>query len=322
MRERHRLIEWTLTTQREVVFGERQILEYPARGAIPLLRVEWNTRTKARSRRRLRGARERGVPGFLSVARGKPSAPRYNMNSASNFSPAVAMMNVDAGKSGQITSLIAYLSLCMLAAAFGAALGPGWSRWWAIFGLFGLASAIGLNLVNRARVRRAERAQNERLTVRIAQKLDEMVSDMEVSDAIHATLRQLQPSARNSTAPDARRQAETRLPLDRPATIWRLFRSSRTADYRRGESLAGQLRNVSHCGFSIAHDQRLERGLALLEFEMEIGRTMQFIADVLWCELQEDGGYLSGGKLLEELSPNDPRLEQFSVGEVSGAPGG
>ncbi len=41
-------------------------------------------------------------------------------------------------------------------------------------------------------------------------------------------------------------------------------------------------------------DQRLERGFVLLEFESENGEPLQFIADVLWCELQDGGCYGSG----------------------------
>ena len=104
-------------------------------------------------------------------------------------------------KSAPLTRLIAYLSLCMLAAAFGAMVGPAWSRWWAIFGTFGLASAVGLDVLNRARARRADHTRRRRLALKAERKLDEMMGDMESSDAIRAALRQFQPERAGADTP-------------------------------------------------------------------------------------------------------------------------
>lgn len=57
------------------------------------------------------------------------------------------------------------------------------------------------------------------------------------------------------------------------------------------ESFSGRLRNISGYGFGLAHDRVLQRGYVLLELELPTGETIRFIADLLWCEAQEDGGY-------------------------------
>jgi hypothetical protein len=208
--------------------------------------------------------------------------------------------------SGSLTRLIAYVSLGMLAAAFGAAVGPTWSRWWALFGTFGLASAEGLDIVYRARARHAQRAQNALAAMRLTRKLGEELSDLEASDAIRATLRQLQSAAGSPNARGPGSQAGTRLSLDRPATIWRLLRSPADAGYRLGEPLPGWVQNVSCCGFGLSHDHRLEPGLILLDFVLDSGQTVQFVGEVLWCEFQRGGGYLSGGKILDAIGPDEP----------------
>ncbi len=225
------------------------------------------------------------------------------MNSASVSSPAATTIDADVVKSGQLTRLIAYLSVCMLAAAFGAMVGPVWSYWWMLFGTFGLASAVGLDIVNRSRARRIDRVRSKRNAMRFARKLDELMSEMQVSDAIRAALHLLQPDAKEPTAQDTMGQAEARLFLDKPATIRRLLRSSGSTGYQPGEPLAGRMRNISRHGFGLAHDQRLERGFVLLECELENGQPIQFVGAVLWCERQEDGCYFSGGKLLDVLIP-------------------
>jgi hypothetical protein len=196
----------------------------------------------------------------------------------------------------------------MLAAAFGAIIGPVWSRWWAIFGVFGLASAVGLDVLNRSRARLADRRRREQLALGAERKLDKMMDDLESSGAIHAVLRQFQPGAPDPTPEDAHCHAEPRLPLDKPVTIMRLLRYSSGAIDRLGEPLVGRVRNISRHGFGLAHEQRLERGLVLLEFDLENGEPIQFVADVFWCELQESGCYFSGGKILEVVSPSDARL--------------
>jgi hypothetical protein len=220
------------------------------------------------------------------------------MNQTDVASQAVLSADDDAVKSSPLPRLIAYLSLCMLAAAFGAMIGPVWSRWWAIFGVFGLASAVGLDVLNRSRARLADRRRREQLALGAERKLDKMMDDLESSGAIHAALRQFQPGAPDPTPEDAHCHAEPRLPLDKPVTIMRLLRYSSGAIDRLGEPLVGRVRNISRHGFGLAHDQRLERGLVLLKFDLENGEPIQFVADVFWCELQESGCYFSGGKIL------------------------
>ena len=211
-----------------------------------------------------------------------------------------------AGKSTPVAQLIAYLSLCMLAAAFGAMIGPAWSRWWAIFGTFGLTSAIGLDVLSRSRARLENRRRQKQLAQKAEQSLDKMMGEMESSDAIRTALRHFQPDAGDPTPQDSDSQPEPRLPLNKPVTITRLRRCSADVGDRLGEPVAGRVRNISRHGVGLAHDDRLERGPVLLEFELAGGEPLRFIADVLWCELRDGGSYFSGGKILELVGPSDP----------------
>jgi len=142
-----------------------------------------------------------------------------------------------------------------------------------------------------------------------------MLSDMEASDAIRAALQLLQPGTKDLTAGGASGQAEARLSLEKPVTIRRLLRSPGNAGYRVREPLSGRLRNISRHGFGLAHDKQLERGVVLLEFELENGEPIQFVGEVLWCERQQDGYYFSGGKLLDVLSPGDQQSACSSENE-------
>ena len=228
------------------------------------------------------------------------------MSRADVLSRAVLFAEDDIVKSRPFTQLIAYMSLCMLTASFGAMVGPVWGRWWAICGAFGLASSLGLDILNRSRTLRTNETRRQRLAMEAEQKLNAIMDDLEARDAIHDALRRLQLGAADPTRQGDDGQPEPRRHCNKPAIITRLFRSSKAPGYRRGEPVAGLVRSLSRHGFALAHNQRLERGIVLLECTLDNGAPLQFVADVLWCEVQERGGYCSGGRFLEALSQPAP----------------
>jgi hypothetical protein len=235
------------------------------------------------------------------------------MKRANITSQAVLSVDDDVAKSAPLTRLIAYLSVCMLAAAFGAVVGPAWCRWWAIFGTFGLTSATGLDVLDQSRARLAARLHREQLALKAERKLGEIIGDMESSSAIRAALRQFQEGAAEPAPQGANRRAEPRLPLNNPAKVTRLLQHSSGAVGRMGEPLAARLRNISRQGFGLAHDERLERGLVLLEIDFDRSEPLQLIGGLLWCELQENGCYFSGGKILQVTSPSDPQAARSAT---------
>ena len=133
------------------------------------------------------------------------------------------------------------------------------------------------------------------------------MGEMERRDAIHAALRQLQSGTTDPTPQSANGQPEPRLPLNKAVTITRLLQSTGNMGYRRGKPFVGRVRSISHHGVGLAHDQRLSQGFVLLEVNVANGKPIQFVAHVLWCELQDNGCYFSGGKLLDVVSPSDVR---------------
>jgi hypothetical protein len=178
-------------------------------------------------------------------------------------------------------------------------IGPLWSHWWAIFGTFGLASALGLDVVNRSRARLAAETHRKRLAREAERKLDEVMGDMQSTSAVRAALRQFQSGATAPAPRGANGQGVPRLSLNKPARITRLLQYSGGVVQRMGDPLPGRVRNVSRQGFGLVHDERLDRGLVLLEIDLENGEPLQLLGGVLWCELQESGCYFSGGKILE-----------------------
>jgi hypothetical protein len=65
----------------------------------------------------------------------------------------------DVSQRSWITSNIAWLSVCFIAAAWGSPLFPSesWAHVWGLMGVFGLAAALGLASVAAVRQRQARR---------------------------------------------------------------------------------------------------------------------------------------------------------------------
>lgn len=229
------------------------------------------------------------------------------MNRAKVTSDTILSVHDDAAKSAPLIQGIAYVSLCMIAAAYGGMIGPAWCQWWAIFGLLGLASAAGLDALERSRTRLANHRRARQLAMNAERKLDEMMSKLESSNAVCAALREFQPDGSDPKLQGANCEADSRLSLRRPAKVTRLRRSGSGAEERQGEPLPARVRDISRHGFGITHDHRLERGPILLQFTLDNGELLEFVGDVLWCELQDSGCYFSGGKLLKLVSPSDAR---------------
>jgi hypothetical protein len=198
----------------------------------------------------------------------------------------------------------------MLAAALGTQLGPAWCRWWAIFGTFGLASAIGLEALNRTRARRAQETHIKQLALQAERKLNEIAHDVRSSGAIRGALHHLLSCDLDPTPPGGA-EAERMAPLDMPARITRLLQRPGGGNTAVGEPMAARVRNISRRGVGLAHNERLERGLVLLEVDSEKGERLKFLADVLWCEPQNGGSYFSGGKILDVVSPSDERAATY-----------
>lgn len=71
-------------------------------------------------------------------------------------------LQVEPTQRSWITSKIGWLSVCIIAAAWGNQLLPNafWSNFWGMIGVFGLASALGLASIAASRARKADSAAN------------------------------------------------------------------------------------------------------------------------------------------------------------------
>ncbi len=211
-------------------------------------------------------------------------------------------------RSRPLTELIAGLSVCMLAAAFGAVLGPDWCRSWAIFGAFGLVSAVGLDVFHRTQNHLKKQKREKKMAIAAEQHLSKVVTTVESSTTIRDALRKVQENAVSAVAAASRSPTgctRPRFPCHKQVTITPLRGRWKTPEHRSGDSFAGYVRDISSYGVGLAHSHPLEPGPVLLAFDLRNGEQVSFIAEVLWCESQGDGQYISGGKLMDVLNPEE-----------------
>src|SRR5437868_3836908 len=84
-----------------------------------------------------------------------------------------------------VPSLIAWLSVCLLAASWGRTIDEQWQRYWTIAGTFGLVAAVGLGSVEKVR-----RFRNEWIREQAARTLvDGRLAQLNEHNAAHETIK-------------------------------------------------------------------------------------------------------------------------------------
>ena len=85
----------------------------------------------------------------------------------------------DQSETSSLPKLIAWLSICLLSAAWGHALAPSLRTVWAEIGLFGLSASVGLGCLEKSRLLLKERQERAAYQLRAQRYLAEFVAKSE-----------------------------------------------------------------------------------------------------------------------------------------------
>lgn len=213
---------------------------------------------------------------------------------------AIEMQAVPA-KRDSLVSLIAWLSLCLLAVAWGPSLDPANRRVWAHIGLWGLAAAVGLKGVERSRrltqLRKCEK-QREQSQRAQEQSLDRFKLQARSIEAVRVAVERIVQSAGSEVFQTAGseadivedRRCELRVPLRLPVTL---------LPFGEDQAHAVSVRDISKTGISLAHETKLPKGRVLVLFEIPDAEPIGLIAEILWCQRTGDQQYISGESLVD-----------------------
>lgn len=199
-------------------------------------------------------------------------------------------------------NLIAYLSLCILAAAWGHSLDDRWQPIWATMGAYGLVAAVGLGVLEKARLNRQARLHEKAVQARVEHglaRLREQGATLEtINDAIGqltlAAMRQFGQPTFHTAILKRRAQARLlgRLPLEVTAVL-----EQDEAHHSLAKPIAAKLEDISTQTVSFFHLQPFLATVALLTFDLGVDSRIAFVVDVMWSE-KSGSGFTSGGTLL------------------------
>jgi hypothetical protein len=198
-----------------------------------------------------------------------------------------------------LATMIAWVSTCLLAGGVSTLFSESTRTAWMIWGSFGLAAALGLDVVARVRERMRIEQLSHVATHRFARDMHYANEENEAYAAIReATAQMLGHTAmkadRASSGPTRDRHPcdlHVELLLDRG-------RNSAAGGHRIAARVA-RITNLSEMGFELTITEPLSRQRMKMMIVAPNGRRLSMLGEVLWCATQPDGSFIAGGRFLD-----------------------
>lgn len=198
-----------------------------------------------------------------------------------------------------LATIIAWVSTCMLAGGVGTLFGETTRSMWMLWGCFGLAAALGLDVVARVRERIRIEQMSLVATNRFERDMNSALEENTTGAAIRAaTARVLGRPLPATQAADARRSRE-RWPCDLDVEL--LFDQSPQGS--GGQQVLctqiARVTNLSEGGFELTAAESLSRQKMRMIIAAATGGRQTMLGEVLWCSPQPDGSFSAGGRFLD-----------------------
>jgi hypothetical protein len=223
-----------------------------------------------------------------------------------------------------LPAMIAWLSLCVLAAAWGHVLDERWQVIWTEVGAFGIVSAAGLGALEKMRLARIERSYNRVMQARVECGLARLNEHSATVDSINGAVRRLaEQAARRRTVefgaqPRARRQWHPQLLSDYPLEVIPVDDRDEPFESVSIAPIPGVLRQMSTQGVSFEHDESFATRIVLLTFRLADNEELSFVVDVMWTQ-KTVNGFTSGGTVLAVGVPTSDEPTETEIDAVLSA---
>ena len=215
---------------------------------------------------------------------------------------------------GSGPNLIAWLSLCLLAAAWGRTLDDRLQIAWSEIGTFGLIAAVGLEAIHRTRAVREQRARERAARKRMESGISRLLDESATLDAMNLALRKLVDDVARRKGPQhcasgwTRRHCEAEILRKYPLEIAAVGNANLDATALPEPRTKGYVRQLASNSISFEHEEALNSRIVLATFRLSRGEQFVIVVDVLWTERDGDG-YLSGGTVLAAGAPDEVSAE-------------
>jgi len=211
---------------------------------------------------------------------------------------------------GSITSLIAWLSVCLLAAGWGPRLDLEVCDWWVRIGCVGLAAAVGIEFSNRVRAVVKSEAK-ETAARREANRKMAATATAAAAEAQHDRALALADAVRRICQDHDRRDvASHKVPAERrtlfcePVQVQCLEMDGTLRAAQQQGTVTAHVRNISPSGVRLIHQERIGGPRFLLPFVLSNGEAICLLFELTWQYRLAGGRYHSGGKLMDVVTPD------------------
>jgi hypothetical protein len=190
-----------------------------------------------------------------------------------------------------IPSLIGWISLCMLAAAWGRTIDPEWQNLWGKAGAIGLVGAVIFDRADRARKQRQLKIEEESARATSEDRLSRLNEYEETQKSVVVAVHELSAFAGSDL---------NQYPLKvRCVTV-----NDESYEVDWTHAVHGELIIISANSVCFSHEEDCSTRIVLLEFKLQKNKTLCFVVAIAGTQ-STDNGYISTGSLLATGVPQN-----------------
>jgi hypothetical protein len=207
---------------------------------------------------------------------------------------------------GSITTKIAWMSTCLLTGGASTLFSENVRDVWLLWGCFGLAASVGLDVVARARDRVRMDGLKQIATRRFDREMTFTTEENVAIALIGETVARILGRNPQTQNYQACRRIQERYPCDLNVEI--LVQQSAKGPIGAYVTCthAARLTNVSNFGFELTTNESLPRQRVVMFVTTVSGGRETMLGEILWSEPKSDGSLqLAGGRFLNAMTVED-----------------
>jgi hypothetical protein len=219
-------------------------------------------------------------------------------------------------QTSNLVNLTAWLSVCLLAAAFGRTLDSRWQGIWARVGVFGLAAAVGLKSLEKGRLSREKHVHDLAFRMSRDGRLARLNQRTAAIGAINAAIRRLTKhvaSERHARAKSPDRDKSRSALYGFPLEVIPVRDNDDAIEIGSARSIAGSLRTISSNVVSFEHNETFTDRVAILAFTLGKRDQLCFVVDVIWTGIVSDR-FVSSGAVMVVGVPAEQTSKAVLIG--------
>ena len=200
-----------------------------------------------------------------------------------------------------LPSMIAWLSVCLLAAVWGPTLEPQLLKSWSIAGTLGLSCAVALEVAEQTRTRLHERARRSAAQRRLERSWPQLIAyqeQSEVKSRLYDGIRRITGNDDAPRIPGTERATGDSLPQRQLVRVKPIPANESNEECDQSRIVDAYVRDISSKSIGLAHIRPLENGRVVLALNLPDGGSASIVAETQWQLTMPDGSYQSGVTLL------------------------